>query len=232
MSYRIKRVAHLTGINPATLRAWERRYGLVAPDRTDSGYRLYTDEDVAMLSRIKALVDDGLTIGEAISRVRRGADPLPADRGGPSVREARFRMLEALLSFDRRRALNAYEEVLRLPPDRRVEEVLLPVLREVGELWQAGECGVSEEHFGSALVRGRPAGSVGDLATACARGPGAVCAGVPGELREAGLMAASIRLATRGWRVVYLGTNIPVEEVRRILQLRRPAMFCTSVVNA
>ena len=44
MSYRIKRVAHLTGINPATLRAWERRYGLVAPDRTGSGYRLYTDE--------------------------------------------------------------------------------------------------------------------------------------------------------------------------------------------
>lgn len=232
MSYRIKRVAHLTGINPATLRAWERRYGLVAPDRTDSGYRLYTDEDVAMLSRIKALVDDGLTIGEAIGRVRRGTEPLPADRGGPSVRETRFRMLEALLSFDRRRALDAYEEVLRLPPDRRVEEVLLPVLREVGELWRAGECGVSEEHFASAFIREKLAGIIADLDTGAARGPEAVCAGVPGELHEAGLMAATIHLATRGWRVVYLGTNIPVEEVRRILHQRRPAMFCTSVVNA
>jgi MerR family transcriptional regulator, light-induced transcriptional regulator len=231
MSYRIKRVAHLTGINPATLRAWERRYGLVAPDRTHSGYRLYTDEDVAMLSRIKALVDDGLTIGEAISRVRRGTDPLPADAGGPSVRDARFRMLEALLSFDRRRALDAYEEVMRLPPDRRVEEVLLPVLREAGELLRAGECGVGEEHFANAFVREKLAGIIADLDTGAARGPEAVCAGIPGEMHEAGLMAAAIHLATRGWRVLYLGNEIPVEELRRILQQRRPAMFCTSVIN-
>jgi DNA-binding transcriptional MerR regulator/methylmalonyl-CoA mutase cobalamin-binding subunit len=231
MSYRIKRVAHLTGINPATLRAWERRYGLVAPDRTGSGYRLYTDEDVAMLSRIKVLVDEGLTIGEAISRVRRGTEPLPADAGGPSVRDVRFRMLEALLAFDRRGALEAYQEVLRLPPDRRVEEVLLPVLRHVGDLWEANECGISEEHFATAFVREKLAGIIEDLDTGAARGPEAVCAGIPGDMHECGLMAATIHLATRGWRVVYLGANVPVEDLRRILQQRRPALFCTSVVN-
>jgi MerR family transcriptional regulator, light-induced transcriptional regulator len=128
MSYRIKRVAHLTGINPATLRAWERRYGLVSPDRTDSGYRLYSDEDVAMLSRLKALVDDGLTIGEAIVRVRRGAGGFSADAGA-RVHEVRFRMVEALLAFDRRGALDAYEEVASLPPERRVEEVLIPLMQ-------------------------------------------------------------------------------------------------------
>jgi methanogenic corrinoid protein MtbC1 len=230
MSYRIKRVAHLTGINPATLRAWERRYGLVAPDRTHSGYRLYTDEDVAMLSRIKALVDDGLTIGEALGRVRRGAEPLPSD-AGPSPREARFRMLEALLSFDRRGALDAYQDVERLPPDRRVEEVLLPVLRDVAGLLEAGECGVGEEHFANAFVREKLTGIIADLDTGAARGPEAVCAGLPGELHEAELMAATIHLATRGWRVLYLGTSIPVEELRRILRQRRPAMFCTALVG-
>src|SRR4051812_50169547 len=101
MSYRIKRVAQVTGINPATLRAWERRYNLIAPGRTDSGYRLYSDEDVAMLSRIKQLTDEGLTIGEAIARVRRGCGPPPASgqaaapggggggRGGGPLRLAR-----------------------------------------------------------------------------------------------------------------------------------------------
>jgi DNA-binding transcriptional MerR regulator len=221
MSYRIKRVAHITGINPATLRAWERRYGLVAPDRTGSGYRLYSDEDVAMLSRIKTLVDEGLTIGEAISRVRRGTEPLPLDAGGPSMRDLRLRLLEALMTFDRRGAVEAYEEVLSLPPERRVEELLLPVLRHVGELWASNECGVGQEHFATAFVRGKLAGIIEDLDTGAARGPEAVCGGVPGELHECGLLAAAIHLATRGWRVVYLGTNMPIDDLRRILHQRR-----------
>jgi DNA-binding transcriptional MerR regulator/methylmalonyl-CoA mutase cobalamin-binding subunit len=231
MTYRIKRVAHLTGINPATLRAWERRYGLVAPDRTGSGYRLYTDEDVAMLSRIKALVDEGLTIGEAITRVRRGSEPLPADGGGASVREARARMLEALLAFDRRGALEAYDAISNLPPVRRVEEVLLPLVREVGDLWGCAEIGVAEEHFASALIREKLAGIMEDLDTGTARGPEAVCVGLAGERHEFGLMGISINLATRGWRVLYLGVDLPMDEVQRVVQSRRPALLCTSVVN-
>ena len=232
MTYRIKRVAHLTGINPATLRAWERRYGLVAPDRTGSGYRLYSDEDVAMLSRIKALVDEGLTIGEAITRVRRGSEPLPADSAGPSVREARARMLEALLAYDRRGALEAYDLVSTLPPVRRVEEVLLPLVREVGTLWECAEVGVAEEHFASAFIREKLAGIMEDLDTGAGRGPEAVCAGLEGERHEFGLMATSISLATRGWRVLYLGADLPMDELRRVVQHRRPALLCTSVVNA
>lgn len=231
MTYRIKRVAHLTGINPATLRAWERRYGLVAPDRTGSGYRLYTDEDVAMLSRIKALVDEGLTIGEAITRVRRGSEPLPADGTGPSVREARARMLEALLAFDRRGALEAYDAISNLPPVRRVEEVLLPLVREVGDLWGCAEIGVAEEHFASAIIREKLAGIMEDLDTGTARGPEAVCVGLAGERHEFGLMGICINLATRGWRVLYLGVDLPMDEVQRVVQSRRPALLCTSVVN-
>jgi MerR family transcriptional regulator, light-induced transcriptional regulator len=230
MSYRIKRVAHLTGINPATLRAWERRYGLVAPGRTGSGYRLYSDEDVAMLSRIKSLVDEGLTIGEAILRVRRGTGPLPADAAGPRVHEVRFRLVEALLAYDRRRAVDAWEEVASLPPDRRVEEVLLPVMHDVGDLWERGDAGVCEEHFASAFVREKIAGILEDLDTGAARGPEAVCAGVPGEKHELGLMAAAVHLAVRGWRLVYLGPEVPHDELRRVLHARRPALFCTSLV--
>lgn len=231
MTYRIKRVAQLTGINPATLRAWERRYGLVAPGRTDSGYRLYSDEDVAMLARIKALVDDGLTIGEAIGRVARVGDPAPAEAAGALVHEARFRLLEALVAYDRRAAVDAYEAVAALPPARRVQEVLIPVMHDVGDLWERGEAGVCEEHFASAFVREKLMGILASLDSGTARGPEAVCAGMPGERHEFGLLAAAVHLTVRGWRVVYLGLEVPLAEIRRVLHARRPALFCTSVVN-
>lgn len=231
MTFRIKRVAQLTGINPATLRAWERRYGLVAPGRTESGYRLYSDEDIAMLSRIKALVDDGLTIGEAIARVGRLGAPVDGDLAGALVHDARFRLVEALLAYDRRAAVEAYDEVSGLPPERRVEEVLLPVMCDVGDLWERGETGVCEEHFASAFVREKLAGILADLDTGAARGPEAVCAGLPGEKHEFGLMAVAVQLAIRGWRVVYLGSEVPLDEIRRVLHARKPALFCTSLVN-
>ncbi len=231
MSYRIKRVAHLTGINPATLRAWERRYGLVAPDRTSAGYRLYSDEDVAMLSRIKSLVDEGLTIGEAILRVRRGPGSLPADLLGPAVHEVRFRLVESLLSYDRRGALDDYQQVASLPAGRRVEEVLIPVMHDVGDLWERGEAGVCEEHFASAFVREKLMGILENLDSGSARGPEALCAGVPGEQHEFGLLGAAVHLAIRGWRLVYLGPEVPLDELHRVLHARRPALFCTSVVN-
>ncbi|HET7232020.1 MAG TPA: MerR family transcriptional regulator [Longimicrobium sp.] len=230
MSYRIKRVAHLTGINPATLRAWERRYNLIAPGRTDSGYRVYSDEDVAMLGRIKKLTDEGLTIGEAISRVRRGSAPLPPTAPAPDLAEVRRQLRDSLLRFDRQGALAAWERLHHLPPERRSEEVLLPLMREIGDLWQDGAAIVAQEHFASGFVREKLAQMIAEIDTGVAPGPEAVCAGLPGDPHELGLMATALRLATGGWRVVYLGANTPWDDIGRVVAERRPAVVCTSIV--
>ncbi len=230
MSYRIKRVAHLTGINPATLRAWERRYNLIAPGRTESGYRVYSDEDVAMLGRIKKLTDDGLTIGEAIARVRRVSVPLPPNAAAPDLAEVRRQLRDALLHFDRQGALAAYERLAHLPPERRSEEALLPLMREIGDLWQDGVAVVAQEHFASGFVREKLAQMMADVDTGIAPGPEAVCAGLPGDPHELGLMACALRLATSGWRVVYLGVNVPLDDIRRVVGERKPALLCTSIV--
>jgi len=231
MSYRIKRVAHLTGINAATLRAWERRYNLISPGRTGSGYRLYSDEDVAMLTRIKQLTDEGLTIGEAIARVRRGCAPLPADAQAPAITEVRGELRDALLRFDRTAALQAYERVAHLPPERRSEEVLLPMMRELGDLWEHEHCSVAQEHFASAFTREKLSQMMAELDSGIAIGPEAVVAGAPGEQHELGLMASAVRLAGAGWKVVYLGANLPLDDVRRVVRARKPAMVCISVVR-
>ncbi|HYH83152.1 MAG TPA: MerR family transcriptional regulator [Longimicrobium sp.] len=230
MSYRIKRVAHLTGINPATLRAWERRYNLIAPGRTDSGYRVYSDEDVAMLGRIKQLTDEGLTIGEAIARVRRGCAPLPANAPAADLADVRREIRDALLHFDRRGALAAYERLAHLPPERRSEDALLPVMREIGDLWQDGMAVVAQEHFASGFVREKLAGMISDIDTGVATGPEALCAGLPGDPHELGLMACALRLASAGWKVLYLGPNLPFDDIARVVGERKPALLCTSIV--
>jgi DNA-binding transcriptional MerR regulator/methylmalonyl-CoA mutase cobalamin-binding subunit len=230
MSYRIKRVAHLTGINPATLRAWERRYNLIAPGRTDSGYRVYSDEDVALLARIKHLTDEGLTIGEAIARVRRACAPLSPDAPAPDLAEVGLQLREALLQLDRQGALTAYERLAHLAPERRAEEVLLPAMREVFDLREQGEAEVAQASFAAGFVREKLAAMISEIDTGVAPGPEAVCAGIPGEPHEFGLLACALRLAAGGWKALYLGPDLPFDELRRVAAERKPAMLCTSLV--
>ncbi|HYJ79002.1 MAG TPA: MerR family transcriptional regulator, partial [Longimicrobiaceae bacterium] len=228
--YRIKRVAHLTGINPATLRAWERRYQLVAPARTGAGYRVYSDEDVATLTRIKRLTDEGLTIGEAISRARRACCALAAGARAPAVAEVRCELREALLRFDRPGALTAWARAAHLPSERRAEELLLAMMREVGDLWEQGDACVAQEHFASGFVHEQLGRMIAELGGGGAGGPEGVCAGFPGERHELGLLAAALRLAGAGWRVLYLGADVPLAETRQVVRARHPALLCTSAV--
>jgi len=230
MSYRIKRVAKITGINPATLRAWERRYNLIAPGRTDSGYRLYSDDDVAMLSRIKQFTSEGLTIGEAIARVRRSLSPLPPDARAPELADVGAQLRDALLRFDRAGALAEYERLGHLAPERRAEDVLLPLMREIGELWKDGTAVIAQEHFASAFVREKLAAMIAGLDGGMGPGPEGVCAGAPGEMHEFGLMACALRMAAGGWKVLYLGADMPLEETARVARERRSALVCTSLV--
>lgn len=230
MSYRIKSVASLTGINTATLRAWERRYSLVVPRRTAGGYRVYSDEDVNTIARVKTLVDRGLKVGEAVDIVRRG-DPVPAlPEAADSVEEIRAAMLEALLDFDRAAADGLYDRLAALSFPERIEEVILPLLRAVGDCWERGAADVTQEHFLTVYVREKMEWMLGFLSSAPAAGPEAVFAGVPGERHEMGLLAVAVHLASRGWQVTYLGADVPFPDLARTLAARRPALLCGSVV--
>lgn len=231
MTYRIKRVAHLTGINPATLRAWERRYQLLTPRRSAAGYRLYSDEDISILSRIKRLIDEGLSIGEALERVRNSSMPLGAHVDAALMREVQDEMLDALLTMDRPRAQASWERLESVPSLRRVDEVLMPVLREVGERWARDEIGVADEHYATAFAREKLAAIFEELDAGSVGGPLAVCAGLPHEEHELGLMTAALHLLDAGWRVIYLGINVPLDEIGRVCAERRPAMVCTSVMR-
>lgn len=231
MTYRIKRVAHLTGINPATLRAWERRYQLLTPRRSPAGYRLYTDEDIAILARIKRLIDEGLSIGEALERTRQSSGRLASHADATLIDEVRREIVDALLAMDRARAQASWERLEHVPALRRVDEVLMPVLRDVGERWARGEIGIADEHYATAFSREKIAALFHAMDGGAMGGPLAVVAGLPGEQHELGLMAAAVHLLDAGWRVIYLGMDVPLPELGRVVASRHPTMVCTSVMR-
>jgi len=232
MSYRIKSVAALTGLTTSTLRAWERRYGLVSPSRSGGGYRVYSDDDVARLTRIKSLLDNGFKVSEAIALVEREAPSLaPCDAASESLERLRQELRDALLSMDRARAGVACGRMASLTFDRRVDEVYLPVLREMGDLWERDEASVAQEHFASAFVRERLTGMLAELDAGPSDGREAVFAGLPGERHELGLLGVAVLFAVRGWRVVFLGADLPFEEIGSVIGARHPALLCTAMVQ-
>ena len=101
-----------------------------------------------------------------------------------------------------------------------LRDVVLPYLTDLGERWERGTTSVAQEHFASNVIRGRLAGLARGWGNG--HGPRAVLACPPGELHDLALMAFGIVLNRNGWRIDYLGTNTPVEELTRTVDARRP----------
>jgi DNA-binding transcriptional MerR regulator/methylmalonyl-CoA mutase cobalamin-binding subunit len=234
-TYRIHIAAELSGVREDLLRAWERRYGVLAPQRTASGYRVYTERDVALLKRLKQLTEQGVSIREAAAMVPRLREELEAGGAAEPVSATRVEawQAEALAgaeSLDQGRVSAVLDEVLAaLPPLRAHDEVLVPLLREVGERWHAGALSVGQEHLVTQVVRAR----LISLLHAAPQGGSrrAVVACFPDEQHEVGLLGVALRLRHAGWGVTLLGQRVPAGEVGRLAAERRAEMAGLSAVT-
>ena len=231
MTYWIQTVAERTGIPKNTLIAWERRHGLVQPERSPSGYRLYSDADVALLLRVKELVDQGHRISQAAAILRQeGTPPLPGSGATEALPELRAELLDALLELDRPRADRVAQRLAGLPHEVVVDWIYLPLLEQIGEGWASGEVSVAAEHHATAYCREQIAVMMRHLSSGGAGAPEAVCATPEGERHEVGLLRVALRLAHRGFRLTYLGVDVPTTDLRALLAERSPALLCLSVV--
>ena len=216
--YTVKQVAALTGVAEATLRVWERRYDVVRPSRTPGGYRLYDDSQVGALREMASLVEAGVPASRAAEAVRGlpGAGDSPVSgRPGPEALVAAAASLEpAQLDDVLRRAFAAgsFEEV--------ADGWILPQLARIGDAWESGELSVAQEHFASAGLM-RAISAEFDAAPAVTGGP-TVLVGLPaGDRHQLALLTFATCLRRRGVNVVYLGSDIPVEEWVRAADGRR-----------
>ncbi len=209
--FSISAVSEQTGVNPVTLRAWERRYGLIQPARSESGRRLYTQQDVALIKEVLELLGQGV----AVSRVKEALALAERDRvEGDGVKSPlvayQQRMLEGVSGFDEALLESTYNEALSLfSADLVTTELFLPVFEALGARWNNNPIGVAEEHFFSVFIRNK-LGARFHHRNLQNEGPRLVAACLPGEQHEFGLLLFSLMAHARGYRIVLLGANVPL----------------------
>ena len=225
---RIGELSRRTGVQPDTIRAWQRRYGLVEPQRTSKGYRLYSSADEDVIRAMRDLTAKGVAAAEAAALARRGAEAPPAPSFGALDPAAQARRLRrALEAFDEEEANAILDECLAgLSLARVLEDVITAAMAEIGSRWHDGEATVAQEHFASSVVRGRLLGLARGWGAGA--GPLALLACLPGELHDLGLIAFGLSLRQRGWRIAYLGADTPLDTLDDAVNRLRPRVVVLS----
>jgi methanogenic corrinoid protein MtbC1 len=197
--------------------------------RSAGGFRLYSEADESRVRRMQAYLADGLSAAEAARAVLGEDNGTQADHGraagpqraAPAASELSGNLRQALDAFDEPAAQAVLDRLVSdLSLTAVLRDVVMPYLTELGERWQRGTASVAQEHFASNLIRGRLAGLARGWGNG--HGPRAVLACPPGELHDLALMIFGIVLNRTGWRIDYLGTSTPVEELTRTVDARRP----------
>lgn len=230
-SYPLGVVVRMTGLSEHVIRAWERRYGAVSPVRTPGGTRRYTEQDVARLQLLRKAVDAGHRIGDIarLSDEALQAQVGPVSDPGPATPLDEIR--QAVDSLDAR-ALEAQLglQLSLLGPVPFARRVAVPLLSELGERWARGELSVAAEHLVTSTTRSLfgmalHAGSRTDGA------PRVLLATPAGERHEFGLLVAALTVMGAGGDVVYLGPDLPAEEVAAAAGQTGAAAVGLSIVN-
>jgi DNA-binding transcriptional MerR regulator len=236
--YKLSAVVQRTGLKPDTLRAWERRYGLPRPSRTEGGHRVYSQRDVDIIRWLMARQEEGLNIKKAVDLwcqlEDEGRDPLPAPRvsdlspppalEGNTLSELRQDWVSACVEFNEERAEVVLAQAFALyPPDVVALDVLAEGLAQIGEGWYRGHVTVQQEHFASSLAMGR----VHALVMACPppTRPGHLLLACPPEESHAfSTLLLTFLLRREGWPVTHLGANVPIERLETTVEALRPQL--------
>lgn len=236
----------MTGLSPALLRAWERRHGLLEPQRTEGGHRLYTSDDLHVLHRVKELLAQGRSIGE-VAAMGRKTLLRPAPLTPPSIgtrkahparphlnaagNQLRESLVEAAVAIDARALDRLLDEAFSVfSPEAAISQIVEPALLQIGGLWAEGRCSVAGEHLASHKIMGRLHRLLAASNNSALNGIHlGLVACLPDEQHEIGAMLVAYWLTRFGYRVSYLGGSLPLSDLERACRTLRPAAVFLSV---
>ena len=227
---RIGELSRRVGVSADVLRAWERRYGVLSPQRSRAGQRLYSDADEQRVLSMQKSIRAGYTPQVAARLALRNGEPGAEPRSAPALEVLAAALGEALDGY---RDADAHDALDALRAAYGIEVVLtrvvLPLLHRIGERWARGELSVSQEHFTSGLLigwlrsltRGWDAGD----------GPCVLAACPAGEAHDLGLLCFTVLLRERGHRIAYLGASVPSDALFMTAQQLDPDLVLIAGVR-
>ncbi len=229
MAYTIDAVARLTGISAFTLRNWEKRYDFLKPKRLGNGFRTYDDRHVELLRKVATLLSHGARIGDLAECIRKGK-PLPeiaSHELAPEIAEQVDALFSALLAFDLDRAESVHSRLAGGFSDAELLDLVYsPLLTRIGLEMTSGAHGRPPAHFASTFVRMRLAGFLATPDKAPNPRKKVVCATTERETEDGTILLLSSHLKLSGWGVYFLGTGLPVEDIRAAAEAVKPALVC------
>ena len=240
----MKVVARRTGLTPHAIRVWEKRYGAVTPIRTATKRRLYSDTEIERLRLLRQATLAGHSIGQiahlptdrllALVAAEEEAVPPLHGRGAPGPSASVPALLDAAVAAIERFDAEGLEVVLRrasvecsLPV--LLEQVITPLMERIGELWQEGVLRVAHEHLASSVIR-TSLELLRGASLAPPSAPGLIATTPAGQMHEIGALMAAITAASEGWRVAYLGPNLPAVDLAAAAQHHQARAIALSIV--
>jgi methanogenic corrinoid protein MtbC1 len=239
-AFPLRTVAARTGLTPDVIRAWEKRYGVVAPIRGARGARLYSSADIALLRLLAHVVGAGRAIGDVATLSRPALEQLAArqalDGRAPEGSEAAspgeeliVRVMDRLASFDEASVARLLgDAVVALGIPTFVQEIVVPLVHRVGARWAEGERSIGEEHLLTGTLRNLLGGLLHNRTTT---GRPIVLATPAGERHEIGLLMVALLARDAGIRVVYLGVDLPAPEIASAAERARAVVVGLSIVG-
>jgi methylmalonyl-CoA mutase cobalamin-binding domain/chain len=232
----IRVVAERTGLSPDVLRAWERRHAVVVPARSEAGQRLYSDADIDRLALLHKATRAGRALGrtaalgtEELRRLVAEDAESGASRPTPAG-DFLERAFAAVSDLDPERLQTVLRgAVLSLGAPSFLDAVVAPLLSRIGVAWHAGELGIAHEHAASVVVR-RVLGWLVDVVAVSDGAPRAVVACLAQERHELGAALAAAAAAQAGWRVAYLGPDLPAAEIAAAALRQHADMVGVSII--
>jgi len=241
--YPIKVVSQMTGLSLHVIRAWEKRYNVVEPERTDTNRRLYSEEDIEKLKLLNQAVHKGHNIGgianlsnEDLRSVLESKTAIPQNNENSSTdvfldaESIIASCVEAIKAYDAK----SLETLLlkassKMNQPQLIENLIIPLVYKVGDLWHDGYIRVANEHLASAVLRSFLSNLI-ERHVPNDNAPIIIAATPRGQDHELGAMIASVVAASAGWKVIYLGPNLPVEEIAAVADSLKAKVVGLSIV--